>query len=152
MKELKPCPFCGRTETLSVDTEANTCTGNLPQQWYASVICICFDGDFCCPVTGEGATEEEAKAKAIDAWNTRPIEDALRAELARKDEETKALNELVEAHDNYLLVADEVAEIRLECVVTNPIPPDLKEKFQAAYGRRNSARARLAKVREGGEA
>lgn len=67
--------------------------------------------------------------------------------LVWNSEEIKALNELVEAHDNYLLIADDVAEIRLEDIVTNPISPDLKEKFKAAYVRRELARASLAEMR-----
>lgn len=71
------------------------------------------------------------------------------AELARKDELIKRLEALVEAHDAYLLVADDVAEIRLECVVTNPIPPELKEKFHESYERRAAARAAVDELREG---
>ena len=55
MSELECCPFCGREAYL--DDEVVCCTG----------------GEAC--VTG-------FLYKSPDAWNTRPIEDALRAEIS----------------------------------------------------------------------
>lgn len=90
-QELKPCPFCQRPpqrEVNDIEREVIYCS-------------------YCpCPIAFERMSPEY--------WNHRPIEDALRAELAalhtteahylividelaRKDEEIKALNELVEA-------------------------------------------------------
>lgn len=79
MKELKPCPFCGNSASFdtvktdggwTINCDAETCMGII---W--------------------GVTE----SAAIDAWNTRPLEDAQAAEIERL---RSALAGLVEAYDN----------------------------------------------------
>lgn len=63
-EELKPCPFCGGNVNLAINgIIKHTCHGY---------------GDAWCNT---------------DKWNTRPIEDGLRAELARCDEIIKRLKE-----------------------------------------------------------
>lgn len=57
--ELKPCPFCG--EMAFWDSE------------FAGIYCRC----------GAEITFCESDKEAAEKWNTRPIEDALRAENER---------------------------------------------------------------------
>ena len=47
------------------------------------------------------AAKAEAESIAATDWNTRPIEDALRAELAHKDELIEALREVAKTLENY---------------------------------------------------
>lgn len=61
--ELKACPFCGK--------EAHFIAGNAECK-YCGGTCLSING---------------SKNNAIEQWNTRPIEDGLRAELARRDEQ-----------------------------------------------------------------
>jgi Zn ribbon nucleic-acid-binding protein len=65
-EELKPCPFCNRTDNLRVLSEGqiNAVFG---------VVCYHCGCQFHC------RADSEADAKI--AFNTRPIEDALRAEI-----------------------------------------------------------------------
>ena len=71
--ELKPCPFCGNQSIEMADRETNSGV------WFRYPVCY-----FC------GVSCEYAKR-----WNTRPLEDALRAELAAKDAEIARLKEEV---------------------------------------------------------
>lgn len=57
MSELKPCPFCGGKNELK------------QERGYV---------DVCCALIGSTIS--------IDEWNTRPIEDALQAEIDRLQE------------------------------------------------------------------
>jgi Lar family restriction alleviation protein len=69
IEQLKPCPFCG---TTPVHAEKGV---------YNSVIC-----PKCGVETGGFFYDsEEPVKKAIEEWNTRPIEDALRIELDKAD-------------------------------------------------------------------
>lgn len=63
-EELKPCPFCGKPGTVFGG-------------WFgcSNRDCLVEAGRY-----GDGGHE------AIPAWNTRPIEDALNAELAQQNE------------------------------------------------------------------
>ena len=61
MSELKPCPFCGKENTVAGSTERM-----ILGWWYA-----CED----CFENRKGGVHE-------DRWNTRPIEDALRLRIA----------------------------------------------------------------------
>jgi len=61
MSELKPCPFCGKENTVAGSTERM-----ILGWWYA-----CED----CFENRKGGVYE-------DRWNTRPIEDALNARIA----------------------------------------------------------------------
>lgn len=67
--ELKPCPFCGGSDIIVTHETADACV-------YCS---RCF-GEIKLYRRGVIASDLDAK------WNTRPIEDALRSELASKDE------------------------------------------------------------------
>jgi len=69
MSNLKPCPFCG--------TEPNHMTSELGDRPCFYYEC---DNPKC------GAAEKgwhDTEQEAINAWNTRPIEDALRKEIAQ---------------------------------------------------------------------
>jgi Lar family restriction alleviation protein len=70
--ELKPCPFCGGTET-------GRCVSMYDGTWYGTIAC-----------SGCGAslevenlpTEDAAHAELLRRWNTRATETALNAQLA----------------------------------------------------------------------
>jgi Lar family restriction alleviation protein len=64
MSELKPCPFCGRNKYLEAQYEKGD----------HSVYCN------YCGATGSFRVGDNSE---LDLWNTRPIEDALRAENRR---------------------------------------------------------------------
>ena len=64
-EELRACSACGATEKLDLDS------WDQPNYCYYYVRCKCG-----CRVTAS------TREKAIVAWNTHPLEDALRAELA----------------------------------------------------------------------
>src|SRR5512146_2694111 len=63
--ELKPCPFCGEPGAASIDNG-----GQFPEITYTCTRCL-------------------LNIQTVDEWQTRPAEDALRAELqaAREDAE-----------------------------------------------------------------
>lgn len=143
MEELKPCPFC-RSQSVEVWFDLKT-----PQEAREQNV-------YCSDCGGRGPTKTEEDwnltysdsltTAAANAWNTRPVEDALRAELAHKDKLIEALRELVEAHDKYLLAADDVAEIKWEMVAGHLVPDVLGETLRKAYNNRESARAALEAV------
>lgn len=92
MSKPKPCPFCGTTESIQIDTDTNTCTGTI-MHWYATVQCNeCEQSE----VVLTGDTEEEAIANAISAWNTRHIEDELRAAMDAAKAENARLQKMVD--------------------------------------------------------
>ncbi len=73
MSELKPCPFCGQPAVM--DNWWRSESGTV---YY--VKCEGYvKGTGCRVSTGAYATREEAAGN----WNTRPIEDALQAEIDR---------------------------------------------------------------------
>jgi Lar family restriction alleviation protein len=78
VSELKPCPFCNQSTVDYFNDDG-----------YISVQCE------NCGAIGEWGNENE---EASGYWNTRPIEDAIRAELAsakqRLNEAEEALNNL----------------------------------------------------------
>lgn len=64
MNELKPCPFCGSkriTEAIISDYHAFSCNA--------------------CHATGMVLNSSAKFTDVVRAWNNRPIEDALQAEL-----------------------------------------------------------------------
>lgn len=64
--ELKPCPFCGgQAEVTQVSNDTN---------WFGVYCHSCENSE----VVACGASSPE---RAIELWNTRPLEDALRARL-----------------------------------------------------------------------
>jgi Lar family restriction alleviation protein len=64
--QLKPCPFCGG-QNVKCDNERD-------KRGYTVYFGKCFD----CGAMGHDTRNYD---KATAAWNTRPIEDALRAQL-----------------------------------------------------------------------
>ena len=84
MSELKPCPFCGKENTVAGSTERM-----ILGWWYA-----CED----CFENRKGGVYE-------DRWNTRPIEDALNKRIAELEAEVTKCHEL---QDSY---CDRVAEL-----------------------------------------
>jgi len=83
MSELKPCPFCG-TSVVGIEYDG----------LYRWVEC----GNMDCNAAGKvfAFLTDVGNADHIVAnnWNTRPIEDGLRAELARRDEIIARLKEV----------------------------------------------------------
>ena len=67
MSNLKPCPFCGKEPN-----QKGTELGDRPCFYYE-----CDNPKCCAAEMGWHDTEQEA----IDAWNNRPIEDALQARI-----------------------------------------------------------------------
>ena len=81
MSELKPCPFCG-TSVVGIEHDG----------LYRWVEC----GNMDCNAAGKVFTfliDVDADHIVANNWNTRPIEDELRAELARRDEIITRLKE-----------------------------------------------------------
>ena len=90
MSELKPCPFCGGEARLV------NC---------GSPMVVCLHG--CCQIVDD--------KNSVEHWNTRPIEDELRAELASKDEQIEKLEDALHKISNWckaypLEIADEPTE------------------------------------------
>lgn len=79
MTDLKPCPFCGcKCISLFVNEKKNS---RVPwDSWRA----VCGDGGAYLHQTGCGTyVHVTSKEQAIIAWNTRPAEDKLTAEVER---------------------------------------------------------------------
>jgi len=72
--KLKPCPFCGNTED-----DASLGQGS-SESMFLSEQHIMYHVECECDAKGEPCETWEG---AINAWNTRPIEDALEAENKR---------------------------------------------------------------------
>lgn len=72
-EELKLCPFCGSAETP---------------------VCIQYKDDqfaVSCEPCGFGGPDHPQEDIAIELWNTRPVEDSLRAEVERLRKALEAL-------------------------------------------------------------
>lgn len=69
MKDLKPCPFCGRNAGLSEFYHEERHS----YPYYAEVICMRCQARV--GSTGFSQTKEEAAEKAIKAWNRRVDDD-----------------------------------------------------------------------------
>ena len=67
MSKLKPCPFCGEKATLDYSVMPNR------KHWF--ITCD------CCGMMYQDTLSQRKYVK--DGWNTRPIEDELRAENVR---------------------------------------------------------------------
>lgn len=90
MDELKPCPFCGDAEDLSIVR-----INDSAQYW-----CIeCESCDYNRYIFG-------TKQEVIKAWNTRPSEDALKAEIERLEEKVARIKMLLVFRRNVLLNAN----------------------------------------------
>ena len=68
--KLKPCPFCGETAGLFITHK---------EYWYDECMYEAFiTCENCCITLASGEVYEacdEAEAAAIEAWNTRPLEE-----------------------------------------------------------------------------
>jgi len=82
MSELKACPFCGGEPRLLYGLEGEYAVG-----------CSNDNCEFC----GEDSRDNQ---KVITQWNTRPIEDALRAELATAQAEVERLRGIIRNVEN----------------------------------------------------
>lgn len=69
MSEFKPCPRCKEALRLSVQTQ---------HEFYGPDESLYFF--VLCSACGHSSYSEYTREEAIKDWNTRPIEDALRAE------------------------------------------------------------------------
>lgn len=73
LDKLLPCPYCGG-EAIYTDVTGYEMRGNFDSAW-----CRC------------GECDKVGIPFSVDFWNTRPIEDALRAEVARLTAELEAV-------------------------------------------------------------
>ena len=83
LNELKPCPFCGGDVIMCDNTNISN---KVPVYWVDCPNCTEFD-------TPCFVTEKEV----LENWNTRPIEDALRKEIAQLQADNQSLVEQVNA-------------------------------------------------------
>lgn len=92
-EELRPCPRCGGKAAIgTIRYEASYAKSEgWDQNEFYYVNCT----GFGCGLKNRGMVGKKSPEAAAEHWNHRPIEDALRAELARKGEEIKALDEVV---------------------------------------------------------
>lgn len=65
--ELKPCPFCGEDRML--DVQASERDGRSDCKYTAKVVCLNCFASAC--IHGFDWFEDEAKDKAVRAWNRR---------------------------------------------------------------------------------
>lgn len=79
--ELRPCPFCGQQHKVERGQELHWGMG-----WFID----------CHQRTIMQAFNEADRAKMIEHWNTRPIEDELRAEWTRKAIDIQQLHDLLQ--------------------------------------------------------
>ena len=94
MTDLKPCPFCGNNRSRIVHPD-----------------------EFCgyCPRCGTIGPMSDTPELAAAAWNTRPAEDALRAELADERERVQGLaNTAMEARWELEKDGDEMDAMRAD--------------------------------------
>jgi len=89
MSELKPCPFCGKMPKVEPNGD-------------------CYCDYYICPMAPDSYMPKD--------WNTRPIEDALRARIA----------ELEAEHEK---VFDLVRKLRMYCIWAKWDNPDTEYEF-----------------------
>lgn len=98
-EELKPCSFCGEAELVCYQGNKAIGTPNA-LYWYKIVCMKCF-----CQTGGRSERLTDVKKLLAEDWNTRPIEDELRARV-------KELEEQLEAEKiKYELLEDTLREI-----------------------------------------
>jgi Lar family restriction alleviation protein len=107
--ELKPCPFCGRKPYYEVSDDFHI---------------VCCSGGEACEVGFSGETKDEAIAK----WNTRPIEDNLRAERDAALERVRYITAGLEAaYTAWLLNEYPQGADKMKTIVTDLITNTWKE-------------------------
>ncbi len=79
MQELKPCPFCDSSKAFHNTYEADFGIAH----------------EIVCDLCGCNVTYYESLKDCILRWNTRPIEDALRAEIAKLQDDNRSLVEQI---------------------------------------------------------
>lgn len=82
MSELLPCPFCGNYKGDENNDAPHVCYSKLRHAEFAH-----------CERCGAEVHAHGKDPRVI--WNSRPVEDGLRAELARRDEELKITDGLL---------------------------------------------------------
>jgi Lar family restriction alleviation protein len=65
---VKPCPFCGASAKLTSRPDNSECT-----EFIGIVSCFCGGYSACAHKMAMRATQEEANAAVIEAWNTRAL-------------------------------------------------------------------------------
>lgn len=114
MSELKPCPFCGDgVEMVNTKTYPN---GERSPAYIKCKTCNYHIADY----------EDEI---LIHQWNTRPIEDELRAELARRDAVIEQLifDHKIAVAERERLTAELVEKGEYENKLVNPVESMLEE-------------------------
>ena len=82
MAELEPCPFCNGTHSINV---INFFTGDSYRK---------------CDICGAEAPEAKTPEEAAKVWNTRPAEDALKAEVERLKADNERLKKALKKIDD----------------------------------------------------
>ena len=163
MEDLKPCPY----QTFTPPDNGTACKVRYKDECKCANTAITLAQLLPCPICGSESRDVKfwncrieydvqckdcgykRKARFLgpahhytNDWNNRPIEDALRADLARKDELIAALREVVKAHNN-MAVAESIREDGFIYANRNP-----EFDFVRCSEQLMSARARLAEVEE----
>lgn len=80
MSELKPCPFCGNAVKVAISYGYSVCNY---KYWNGGVTCKC-GNKLSSPRFMN--SRKEVKEFLVTRWNSRPIEDALRARIKELEE------------------------------------------------------------------
>ena len=98
MSELKPCPFCGSSNT-TLDYYEISC----PQELGTIVVC----------------NDCGASATSIVDWNTRPIEDALNARIAKLRKALIRIKEEYYSNGTWEETADDMYELANDALLND---------------------------------
>lgn len=105
-EELRECPFCGGTHSINV---INFITGDSFRK---------------CDICGAEAPETKTPEEAAEKWNTRPAEDALKAEVERLKAEIKRIKMLIIFRRDWVLktmIEHNAAQFIAECNTLNTL-------------------------------
>lgn len=132
MSELAPCPTCGSTKLFSLPYHIQLDPNG---DHFVGGFVLCYR----CGLKIERSTQAEAEA----AWNTRPLESALRAAIAKLEAENAAMKEAATIRAlQYILLESNVSDdlsrmdyrLRLSNIwkrcdeVLSKLPPPLEDK------------------------